>query len=47
VSAAIIRPDADKTLIGIDEDTALVFTDVWHKYGRGKVHILRGSLEFS
>ena len=47
VSAAIIRPDADTTLVGIDEDTALVFTDVWRKYGRGKIHILRGSLEFS
>jgi cyanophycinase len=47
VSAAIIRQDADTTLIGIDEDTALVFTDVWRKYGRGSVHILRGDLEFS
>ena len=47
VSAAIIRQDADATLIGIDEDTALVFTDVWRKYGSGKVHILRGDLEFS
>ena len=47
VSAAIIRQDANATLIGIDEDTALVLTDLWRKYGRGKVHILRGSLEFS
>jgi cyanophycinase len=47
VSAAIIRQDADATLIGIDEDTALVFTDVWRKFGSGKVHILRGNLEFS
>jgi len=47
VSAAIIRPDADATLLGIDENTALVLTDSWRKYGRGKVHILRGSLEFS
>ena len=47
VSAAIIRQDADATLIGIDEDTALVFTDAWRKYGPGKVHVLRGSLEFS
>lgn len=47
VSAAIVRQDAGTTLIGIDEDTALVLTDSWRKYGRGKVHILRGSLEFS
>jgi len=47
VSAAIIRQDADATLIGIDEDTALVFTDAWRKYGPGKVHVLRGKLDFS
>lgn len=47
VSAAIIRQDADATLIGIDEDTALVFTDVWRKFGPGKVHVLRGKLDFS
>ena len=47
VSAAIIRQDADATLIGIDEDTALVLTDAWRKYGPGKVHVLRGSLDFS
>lgn len=47
VSAAIIRQDADATLIGIDEDTALVLTDAWRKYGPGKVHVLRGSLHFS
>jgi cyanophycinase len=47
VTAAIVRQDADTTLLGIDEDTALVFTDVWRKYGDGKVHVLRGSLEFS
>jgi len=46
VSAAIIRQDADATLIGIDEDTALVFTDAWRKYGPGKVHVLRGKLDF-
>ena len=47
VSAAIIRQDADATLIGIDEDTALVLTDAWRKYGPGKVHLLRGKLDFS
>ena len=47
VSAAIIRQDADATLIGIDEDTALVFTDSWRTYGPGKVHVLRGKLDFS
>ena len=47
VSATIILQDADATLLGIDEDTALVFTDAWRKYGPGKVHVLRGSLEFS
>ena len=47
VTAAIIRQDADATLVGIDEDTALVLTDNWRKYGPGKVHILRGSLVFS
>jgi cyanophycinase len=47
VTAAIIRQDADATLIGIDEDTALVMTDQWLKYGRGRVHVLRGNLEFS
>ena len=47
VTAAIIRPDADTTLLGIDEDTALYYTDSWHKYGRGKVHVLRGELDFT
>lgn len=46
VTAAIIRPDADTTLLGIDEDTALYYTDSWRKYGRGKVHVLRGALDF-
>jgi len=47
VAAAVIREDADTALIGIDEDTALVFTDKWRKYGPGKVHLLRGDLEIS
>jgi cyanophycinase len=45
VTAAIVRKDADTTLIGIDEDTAIVLTDKWHKFGDGEVHILRGSIE--
>ncbi len=47
VTTAIVRQDANTTLIGIDEDTALVFTDRWRKYGDGKVHVLRGELDFS
>ncbi len=47
VTAAIVRKDANATLLGIDEDTALVLTDVWRKFGSGKVHVLRGALEFS
>lgn len=45
VAAAVIRGDADTALIGIDEDTALVLTDKWRKYGPGQVHLLRGDLE--
>jgi len=47
VSAAIVRQDADATLLGIDENTALVLTDSWRKHGPGKVHVLRGDLKFS
>ena len=47
VTAAIVRKDTNTTLLGIDEDTALVLTDRWRKYGSGKVHVLRGELEFS
>jgi cyanophycinase len=47
VAAAIVRKDANTTLLGIDEDTALVLTDRWRKYGSGKVHLLRGELDFS
>jgi cyanophycinase len=47
VAAAVIREDADAALLGIDEDTALVLTDKWRKYGMGKVHLLRGDLEIS
>lgn len=47
VTAAIVRKDADTALLGIDENTALVLTDKWRKYGTGKVHILRGEFEVS
>lgn len=47
VASAVMRKDADTTLLGIDENTALVHTDKWRKYGAGKVHILRGELEIS
>jgi cyanophycinase len=46
VAAFIIRAESDSTLIGIDENTALVLTDSWKRFGRGKVHVLRGSLDF-
>jgi len=47
ITAAIIREDANTTLLGIDEDTALYYTDAWRKFGRGKVHVLRGQLDFT
>ena len=47
VASAVMRKDADTTLLGIDENTALVLTDKWRKYGAGKVHTLRGDLEIS
>ena len=47
VTAAIGRKDADTALLGIDENTALVLTDKWRKYGTGNVHILRGEFEMS
>ncbi len=46
VAAFIAQSITKGTLLGIDENTALVLTDVWRRYGRGKVHVLRGSLEF-
>jgi cyanophycinase len=44
VTAFVLRHDAETTLLGIDENTALVKTETWQSYGRGKVHILRGAL---
>jgi cyanophycinase len=46
VAAFIAQSVTRGTLLGIDENTALVLTDAWRKYGRGKVHVLRGSLDF-
>lgn len=47
VTAFVLRPDATTALIGIDENTALVYTDKWQSYGRGKIHTLRGELDIS
>jgi len=47
VTAAIVRKDANTALLGIDENTAVVLTDQWRKYGTGKVHVLRGEFELS
>jgi cyanophycinase len=47
VTAFVLRPDATTALIGIDENTALVYTDKWQSYGRGKIHSLRGELDIS
>jgi cyanophycinase len=47
VTAAVMRNDADTALLGIDENTALVLTDKWRKYGPGTVHVLRGEFEIS
>ena len=46
VASFIAQSITKGTLLGIDENTALVLTDAWRRYGRGKVHVLRGSLEF-
>ena len=45
VASFITKNTSGSTLIGIDENTALVHTDSWRKFGIGKVHILRGELE--
>ena len=45
VTSFILRSDSDSVLLGIDENTALVLTDRWRKFGRGKVHLLRGHLD--
>ena len=45
VAAFVARSVTSGTLLGIDENTALVYTDAWRKFGRGNVHILRGTLD--
>jgi len=45
VASFIAKSSSRSILIGIDENTALVHTDGWRVYGRGKVHVLRGVLE--
>ena len=45
VAAFVARSVTNGTLLGIDENTALVLTDAWRKFGRGNVHVLRGTLD--
>jgi len=45
VAAFVARSVTSGTLLGIDENTALVLTDAWRKFGRGNVHVLRGNLD--
>ena len=45
VASFILPSESESILLGIDENTALVYTDAWRRYGTGKVHVLRGSLE--
>jgi cyanophycinase len=47
VATFIARVGADTTLVGIDENTALVYDGNWKVAGSGKVHILRGVLEIN
>jgi cyanophycinase len=46
VASFVLRSENDSVLLGIDEYTALVHTDVWRRVGHGKVHLLRGTLDF-
>ena len=45
VASFIAHSVSSATLLGIDENTALVYTDAWRKFGRGSVHVLRGVLD--
>jgi len=45
VAAFVARSVTSGTLLGIDENTAIVLTDAWRKFGRGNVHVLRGTLD--
>ncbi|CAB4530436.1 unannotated protein [freshwater metagenome] len=46
VATFIMRSESNSTLLGIDENTAAVHTDIWRKFGSGKIHVLRGTFEF-
>jgi len=45
VASFVARVGAETTLIGIDENTALVKDAGWKVVGAGKVHLLRGLLD--
>ena len=45
VASFIANSVSKATLLGIDENTALVHTDAWRKFGRGNVHVLRGTID--
>ena len=45
VASFIARGGAETTLIGIDENTALIYEGGWKVVGAGKAHVLRGVLE--
>jgi cyanophycinase len=45
VASFIARAGADTTLVGIDENTALVNDGAWRVTGEGRVHVLRGVLD--
>ena len=47
VSSFMARSVTNATLLGIDENTALVYTDAWRKFGRGNVHVLRGAIDIA
>ena len=42
ITSIALRIDEGAYLLGIDEDTAVVFTDHWKVEGRAKVHVLKG-----
>ena len=47
MSSFIARVGTETTLIGIDENTALIHDGKWRVAGAGKVHLLRGDLEIA
>ena len=42
IASIALRSDKGSYLVGIDEDTALVFTEKWRVQGRARVHVLKG-----